>query len=317
MALQYSIGMEVQKLAPSAIIDLFELDATELYDSNNQAGELVRFHAGTNGLEQILVWQGLEYTPFPVEFTGFEANTKGTIPRPQVKIANIGGAISSLLYAFDNLIGAKVTRKRTFARFLDGVNFPSGQNPTADPNAAFPDEVFYISRKVLENHIYVELELSPSWDLHGIKLPRRICAQNVCPWKYKGMECGYYRVPSFVGLALSYTASLATGVTITSTAHPLVVGNAVHLNFNDPILNGVYSIKSTTVNNFTIYVEGLGVSGSGVVDVTNNYSLSDTPIYSNVETLDRCSRRLSSCKIRYGGDTVLPYGGFPGVGWIR
>lgn len=32
---------------------------------------------------------------------------------------------------------------------------------------------------------------------------------------------------------------------------------------------------------------------------------------------DRCSKRLSGCKLRFGGNAALPFGGFPGVGRLR
>jgi len=37
----------------------------------------------------------------------------------------------------------------------------------------------------------VEFELSSPLDLVGVMLPRRVIIQNVCPWVYRGAECGY------------------------------------------------------------------------------------------------------------------------------
>lgn len=33
--------------------------------------------------------------------------------------------------------------------------------------------------------------------------------------------------------------------------------------------------------------------------------------------LDRCGRRLASCKLRFGATAELPFGGFPGAGFVR
>ena len=30
-----------------------------------------------------------------------------------------------------------------------------------------------------------------AFDLEGVSLPRRQIVQNVCPWQYRGAECGY------------------------------------------------------------------------------------------------------------------------------
>ena len=180
-----TITSEIQKLEPSAIIELFEMDATAF------GGDLLRFHAGTNGLIQNLVWQGNTYTAFPIKASGFDLSGNGQLPRPRLQVANVTGAITVLVLTYDDLLGAKITRKRTLAKYLDGVNFPSGTNPSADPTAEFPDDIFYIDRKATETRDLVEFELAAAFDVAGVQLPRRQIIQNVCVWKYRSGECGY------------------------------------------------------------------------------------------------------------------------------
>ena len=180
-----TITVEIQKLEPSAIVELFELDGTAF------GGELMRFHAGTNQLSQNVVWQGNSYTPFPLQASGFDYSGNGQLPRPKMVVSNVTGAITLLVLTYDDLLGAKVTRKRTLAKYLDAVNFPGGTNPTADPTAEFGDEIFYIDRKVSETRDLVEFELAAAFDVAGVRLPRRQIIQNVCTWKYRGGECGY------------------------------------------------------------------------------------------------------------------------------
>ncbi len=185
MSTPESITSEIQKLEPSAVIELFELDASVL------GGDLFRFHAGTNKLSQNVIWQGNEYTRFPMQITGFEFSSSGSLPRPKMTVSNYLSAVSTLILEFDDLIGAKVTRKRTLRKYLDAVNFVGGVNASADPDAAFPDEIYYVDRKSLENRNLVEFELACSFDLNGIQLPRRQIIQNICAWVYRGGECGY------------------------------------------------------------------------------------------------------------------------------
>lgn len=185
MTTPYSITSEIQKLAPSAIVELFRLDTTSF------GGDVYYFHAGTNGLRARVVWQGQTYEPFPLQASGFEYNGNGQIPRPKLVVANVTGIISTLVLLYQDLIGAKVTRKRTLAKYLDAVNFPGGVNPTADATAEFADEVYFVDRKSAENRDAVEFELAASFDVQGIKLPKRQIVQNICPWKYRGAECGY------------------------------------------------------------------------------------------------------------------------------
>ena len=175
----------VQELSPGDIISFVDIDLTSLGDI------IYRFHNGTNELNIPVVWQGNTYSPFPIELIGFETSTQGSLNRPSLKIANVNGLIAALLRGLDDIIGGKVTRKRTMVKYIDAVNFTGGINPTADPAVFFPDDIFFIDRKVAENKIFVEFELVSSLDLDGIKLPRRQIIQNSCTWVYRSAECTY------------------------------------------------------------------------------------------------------------------------------
>lgn len=179
------LAANTQRLEPGAIVELFEVDLTPF------GGELLRFHAGTNALRQNVVWQGNTYTAFPIQASGFEFNGQGQAPRPKLLVANVIGSITALVLQYDDIVGAKVTRIRTLAKYLDAVNFPGGSNPTADPGAEFPRDVFYVDRKVTETNELVEFELSPAMDVTGVALPRRQIVQNICVWRYRGAECGW------------------------------------------------------------------------------------------------------------------------------
>lgn len=178
------ITQEIQSLSPSAIIELFVLDLSSM------GGGVVYLHAGTNSLRTPVVWQGLTYQPLPIEARGFEASSKGVLPRPVLRVANVGGVVSAEMAQYDDLIGAKVIRKRTHSKYLDAVNFPSG-NPTADTGQYYPDEIWFIDQKTSENKLAVEWTLASPFDLMGVVLPRRQAIQNGCPWRYRGVECGY------------------------------------------------------------------------------------------------------------------------------
>lgn len=390
-----TIQQDIHALAAGQLVELFEIDSTAL------GGNVLRVHAGTNGLGGNVVWQGQTYQPFPIEASGFEFSGKGQIPRPVLRIANVTGYMGTLVRSFDDLVGAKVTRRRTMVKYLDAVNFlsarrnllqrtesfdlspwslrtstvapdaamaPNGtttadtitslsdigvfqnvgasigatyvasiharagtaptlrlrdgannfsidytfssqavsvaglsagnygvidagngwfrlwiryvasvglnfnprpttagtivlwgaqleqdsaltayqpvlgttfsQNPTADPTAALPDDIYYIDRKSSENKVLIEFELAANFDLAGVMLPKRTLIQNVCTWKYRGTECGYAGTSYFDANDLS-----------------------------------------------------VGTVGADV-----------------------CGKRLTSCKARFGSAAELPYGGFPAVG---
>lgn len=181
----------LQSTAPGAIIELYELQLNVL---QHGVADTYRFHAGANlNANGEVVWAGNSYMRFPIEADGFSYNGKGSLPRPTLRVANLTGVITALLLSLPNgLEGAKVTRIRTLARYLDAVNFPGGVNfyGTPDPTAAFPPEIFYIDRKASENRDAVEFELAAAFDLASVRAPKRQCV-NLCQWVYRGAECGY------------------------------------------------------------------------------------------------------------------------------
>ena len=129
-----------------------------------------------------IVFGGTEYLYIPYEARGFGVRNDGTITRPSLKIINIGGFLSNYIKNKDDLIGATVTRTRTFLKFLDAVNFHEyndnldfwrnkGVNP--DPNSKLMDETWIINRKVSENKIAIEYELTSPLDIENAYVPRR------------------------------------------------------------------------------------------------------------------------------------------------
>lgn len=300
---------ELQAVAPSAIIELFVLELNVL---QHGAADTYRFHAGTSlNANGELVWAGNSYMRFPVEAEGFEYSGNGQLPRPKIRVSNILGTITAILVALPNgLEGAKLTRIRTLARYLDAANFPNNVNPygTPDPTAALPAEVFYIDRKTVESRDAVEFELASAFDLAGVRIPKRQCISNICQWQYRSTECTYAPVASFSGAYSRTTNSL----TVVAASHGLVAGNQVYLSFTTgAAVSGSYTVVTAIAGSFTVTTAASGVT-SGNVTATQWYDENDQPVY--VSANDVCGKRLSSCKVRFGQNAELPYGGFPGIG---
>ena len=197
---------ELQKINPSSIIELFQLELiTAIHGSNTK----YYFHNGTNNNENSnVIFDNIEYTKMPIEADGFEFNGK-QLPRPRLTISNILGTFTTILLTLpQGLEGAKVTRIRTLERYIDNTNFTGGQillengsnillengsaidmesglNPfgTPDPTATFPNEVYYIDRKVTENRDIIQFQLTASFDLDGVRLPKR----QVLPADFPGV----------------------------------------------------------------------------------------------------------------------------------
>ena len=177
---------EIQKINPSAIIELFTL---QLDNSLHGATTTYRFHSGSNlNANGEIVWAGNAYQRFPIEANGF-AYQRGQIPRPKLVVSNALGTISAILLTVNqtttgnDLTGATVTRIRTMARFLDAVNFPGSSNPlgTPDPTAEFKRQIYVIDRKAAENRDVVEFELAGAIDMAGVRAPKRQCTRALFP----------------------------------------------------------------------------------------------------------------------------------------
>ena len=208
---------ELQKINPSAIIELFvlELDSTI---HGTQPQMTWRFHNGVSEDEDSstgsLFLGGVEYLRMPIEADGFAYESK-QLPRPTLRISNILGTVTTILLTLPmGLEGAKVTRLRTLARYIDNENFATDPiltedstvdfivqedgelikqektvNPygTPDATALFPSEIFYIDRKAIENREIVGFELAASVDLAGVRLPKR----QVLPDDFPGVGTFY------------------------------------------------------------------------------------------------------------------------------
>ena len=183
------ISEEIQKLDPSAVIELFELKLTPEVNGVTETTTFY-YHAGTNELKSDIVFNSVTYAAAPVEVKGFNKTTKGTLPRPTFTVANANNAITNLI-ALYNPLNAEVKRIQTCKKFLDAVNFSGGTNATADPTAIFQtDDIWYIDRVAAETPESVSFELTGKINLQNLRLPRRQIVEH-CPWLYRGTQCGY------------------------------------------------------------------------------------------------------------------------------
>jgi len=183
-----SIDADIQLMQPGNMIVLFELDIAEAGSPVEQKLTFHNYqHSANNGA---IFWQGVQYDFWPIEAEGFEITGKGQQPAPTLRVGNVRGAIGSLAVLHQDLVGSKLTRRRTLARYLDATNFAEG-NVEADPLQQFADDIWYIERKTSHDKNVVEFELKSAMDLSGVFLPRRVILPNLCSWRYRSAECGY------------------------------------------------------------------------------------------------------------------------------
>ncbi len=179
-----AVESDIQKLAVDDIVTLFILDATSLRDASGTPGAIHRFCSSTLH-DTAVVWQGETYQPFPIEADGFDRTSQGAIPQPTLRVADVSGNLGSLVIAYDDLLGATVTRVRTLKKYLDG-------EPGADPTAEFPREVYEIVRKLKQLRNMLEFTLGSPFDLQGKKLPGRMVLKQVCTHVYREYLSGSF-----------------------------------------------------------------------------------------------------------------------------
>ena len=269
------ITSDLQGISPTEIIELFQL---ELNADQHGVNQTYYFDGGRQNDGQGVTFGGQFYTPIPMEADGFAYNGQGSLPRPTLRVSNLFSTITALIATLPNgLEGAKVTRIRTLARYIDDVNFisegevlllaqngdflttQSGNifsartdgNPhgTPDSTAIFPKEIYYVDRKSAENRNLIEFELASAFDLAGVRAPKRQCISR-CQWVYKSVECGY-----------------------------------------DPAVGPGKVVDGVTFTRF---------------------NANDEEVTSDAD--DVCGKRQSSCECRFGENNELPFGGYPGIG---
>ena len=193
--------VELNKLNPSSIIELFELELTVgLHiekDNPNNLDTVFRFHAGANlnNFGQV-IFNGNSYQRVAVKVEGFENTSTGTIPRPTLTFSNLGGitkdttvmTMSDFLNVVNtvtpgnDLLNAKLTRLLPLASALDNANFATGTNPFGTPSTdKLRDRIYFIDRKAVENRQIVQFELVNRLDMQNKKIPARIVTRDLFP----------------------------------------------------------------------------------------------------------------------------------------
>ena len=195
---------ELNKINPSHIIELFELELTvglHIATGNPQGlPTTYRFHAGAN-LNSFgeVIYRGNPYQRVAVQTQGFEKKSTGVLTRPIITFSNLGGIVRdpstniartmsdflanvNFVTPNNDLTKAKITRKMPLASALDDKNFLSGSNPFGTPSTdRLRVEIFVIDRKAIENRQVVQFELTAAHDLENRLIPQRTITRDLFP----------------------------------------------------------------------------------------------------------------------------------------
>ncbi len=117
------ITADAQQLEPGGRITVYELDASSF------GADQLFFHQHLQ--TGVIWWQGQEYGAWPIEATGFE-RTSDQPPNPRLRVSNLDGRIGALCLMYDDMVGARIIRRQTLVKYLDGANFPPLRNLLTD-----------------------------------------------------------------------------------------------------------------------------------------------------------------------------------------
>jgi lambda family phage minor tail protein L len=311
-------NQELVSLTPSTTITLFEVDITNvvfetgLINVSQMSGDdmVFRFHNNTKASINSIFWQDKEYLAVPIAVEGFEYKSQGTMPKPKLSLSVNDEGLPAMTYLkqrmtqLGDIVGAQVTRIKTFAKYLDAKNYlggvvPDGHDP--NPNVELARDIYYIERKSNENRYIIEYELASLLDLEGIQLPGRRVLANRCSHTFRGRGC-LYEYQSRHEPDVHGTATLQSFAGRHFTVNDEDFFDILQVRTSD---KGEWQLNNTYSKGDIVYLQkdkvkyyfGCKVDNPPVGPPNSRYWLAD-----------QCSKTVKGCSLRF--DNYLNYGGF-------
>jgi len=289
--METNIHKEIFELEPSTLLSFYTIDLSTKTNSN----DFYRFHGGESGYTEEVTFKGFSYHYLPVRAEGFTYD-ESKPPRPKMVFDNTDGFMSLKLKYFDNFLGYRFTRERTFVKFLDDVNFPNSRNPHSTDRSSFPVEEYVFNKKTTENSNVVEFELSSPLDLEVANVPARDIIYNACRWCYRStIGCGYAGNP--------VADKKDNDLTATNNRNQYSEGSTYNAG------DFVYMPSKDGSDGEELYPRKYYVCVA---------TTTDSPLSNKEDWVeDECSRSIDGCRKRFNSGTEntygLPFGGFPGT----
>ena len=330
------ISTELSKLDPSELITFYEIDVSDiktnlLLNKNVEITEDVfRFHNLNNLKGVTLYFNSVAYYSIPIQADGFEMTSAGNLPRPTLTITAVEGLeepLSMMKKSFielENLVGAKVTRIRTFAKYLNqSLNDDvQGVGENEQGLAELPRDVFFIERKSLEDKNNIQFELSSILDLENLTLPARPVLSSRCPFSYRGEGCLYeYKsytggptdgddqesnfgtsnfLPDFAPPVADAEDKLISDTLGSATYNPDDLGRTLTGSFK-----GSYVKTSTYTKGDVVFIEKDNIKyyfvcRGDILTGASTVQAYRSPPNGRYWLPDQCSKTLKGCKLRWG-----------------
>lgn len=152
---------ELQALEGSSpLIELYTLDCTPL------GGVVVHFANTEASSGGNVSFGGVSYTPIPLQTSGWEFTSTGTQPNPTITVSNVSRQLLAYTITLGDLVGARLTKIVTVAKFLD-----DGASP--DPSQFLGPEIYVIDQKTSHTNQFITWQLVGVLNQVNSYLPRR------------------------------------------------------------------------------------------------------------------------------------------------
>lgn len=177
MTIDAKLAEQFQKPDVGKTIYLYELDISSITGDTDDVYRFVEATVSGSTVE----YNSIVYSPANVLLDGFETTGDGRPSRPTMSVANVGtgvgASIAGIVYTYNDLLGAILTRKVTLVKHLD-----TGTDP--DTTAYFEDS-WKVNRKTVQNKSTIEFELTSYIDVDNKYCPGRLMIREYCTHVYR------------------------------------------------------------------------------------------------------------------------------------
>lgn len=119
-----------------------------------------------------IVWDGHSYTFIPIQSSGWELTTAGSLPQPTITISNVNKQLLTAVITLGDIVGATYTRYRTFSKFLDG-------QAEASTSQYIGPDVYVVYQKLGHDNTQISWQLASILDKPNMKLPSRQVLKDI------------------------------------------------------------------------------------------------------------------------------------------
>ena len=144
----------------SGLVELYTLDCT------NIGGLVYNFTSNVTAAGGSLSFGGVSYTALPVSSSGWDFSSTGSPPKPTLTVSNVNKTFLYAVITLGDLVGAYLTRVRTFEKYLDG-----GASP--DSTKKIGPDIYVIEQKISHDNTGITWQMTSIIDRMGTMLPRR------------------------------------------------------------------------------------------------------------------------------------------------